>query len=85
MFNKGLGWLLPANIRGILQAVLIAFDAFILAYRAARDIQANRLKKKIDDTAEKIQDPRLTLEERLALNAKMEGHYKDFVSDVDSK
>lgn len=77
---KGLGWLLPMKFKLIFQAIQIGLDAFILAYKTARTAQANKLKRDISETAEKIQDPRLTLEERLKLNAEMESHFKRFVS-----
>lgn len=74
-----LSWLLPVNIRLILQAVLIGIDAFMMAYKSARSIHVNKVKAEIKETAEKIKDPALTKEERLKLNAEMEQHFKHFV------
>lgn len=81
VISTGIGWMLPPNIKAILQAVRIGLDFFIMAYKAAREAQANKLKREIAESAEKIQDPRITLEERLKLNAEMESHFKRFVSE----
>lgn len=82
---KGFGWILPPHLRAILQAVQIGLDAFILAYKTARKMQAEKMKREIDETVEKMKDPRLSFEERLKLNAKMESNFKHFVSDDTDK
>ena len=85
ILSKFFGWLLPPQIKLIVQAVLVGFDAFLVMYKTVRKEQASRMKKAIKDTATKIKDPRLTLEERLKLNAEMESHFKHFVDSTTTK
>lgn len=77
--------LMPANIKLTFQAIQFGLKAFVLAYKAYREAQFEKIKREITETSEKIQDPSLTFEERLKLNAQMESHFKHFVSGTDSK
>jgi len=76
---------MPANIALTFQAVKFGLKAFLLAYKAFKKAQFDKIKREIKETSEKIQDPSLTFEERLKLNAQMESHFKHFVSGTDSK
>lgn len=82
---KPFGLILPANLRLYYQALLVGLDAFILAYKSAREIQANKMKKEMEETVEKFKDPSITPEERLRLNAEMEKHFRHFVASTTSK
>ena len=76
---KPLGIFLPPQVKLIYQAVLIGIDAFIMAYKTARQMQANKIKQGIKESAEAIKKSGLTPEERLKLNAEMEKHFRHFV------
>lgn len=80
-----ISWALPANLQAIFQAIYFGLKAFLLAYKTARKVQAEKIKREIKETATKIQDPSLTFEERLKLNEQMESHFKHFVSDTSDK
>jgi len=80
-----IGRLVPPNAKLIFQAILIGIDAFILAYKTVREIQANKIKREIKESAEAIKKFGLTPEERLRLNAEMEAHFRHFVDKPTSK
>ena len=84
-FSKLFSWAMPIKLKLIFQAIRVGLDAFILVYKNVRKMQANKMRREIKESAEKIKDPRLTLEERLQLNAEMESHFKHFVSGTNDK
>lgn len=76
---KPLGVFLPPTVKLVYQACLVGMDAFILAYKTARKMQANKIKQEITKSAQAIKKSGLTPEERLRLNAEMEKHFRHFV------